>query len=143
MFEGSCLCESVRFQVLISSAKVYQCFCALCRKASGSQSNSAFIVAEQKFNWACDQATISSYMKPTGFRSDFCATCGSPVPNQLRNRPFFWIPAGLMDKTFNAVITTHIFTPKSPDWTLVKDGVTKHSSMPNMDEFIFEVASSE
>ncbi|MGK0222736.1 MAG: hypothetical protein ACI9ON_001976, partial [Limisphaerales bacterium] len=29
------------------------------------------------------------------------------------------------------------------DWTLVKDGVTKHSSMPNMDEFIFEVASSE
>ena len=141
MFKGSCLCDSVRFHVSISSAKVYQCFCSLCRKASGSQSNSAFIVSENSFSWDCDQSTITSFVKPTGFRADFCATCGSPVPNMLRNRPFFWIPAGLMDDKFSAKITTQIYVPINPDWTVINDGVTRLTSMPGMDEFILEMQS--
>jgi len=41
-------------------------------------------VRSEQFVWITGQELISSYIKPSGFRSDFCRSCGSPVPNPLR-----------------------------------------------------------
>ena len=42
---------------------------------------------------------ISSFVKPSGFRSDFCKTCGAPVPNLLRKTSIYWVPAGTCSRT--------------------------------------------
>jgi hypothetical protein len=135
---GSCLCGTIAFEVNTDNPNIYQCFCSLCRKTSGSQSNSAFVVPEQNFAWTTDTSNISTYSKPTGFRSDFCSMCGSPVPNLLRGRPYFWVPAGLMDEPFQAQITRHIYAETPSHWTSTEPAV-RDKAMPEMDLFISEM----
>ena len=69
---GKCLCGSVEFEVTGNFPKLYQCHCSLCRKQGGSLSNTATIVGAENFHWLSGQEHISSWVKDTGFRSDFC-----------------------------------------------------------------------
>ncbi|OIO57759.1 MAG: aldehyde-activating protein [Alphaproteobacteria bacterium CG_4_10_14_0_2_um_filter_63_37] len=93
---GQCLCGAVQFE-LLTRPKLYQCHCSLCRKQGGSVSNTATIVAAERFRWIQGLESIGSWVKATGFRSDFCRTCGCPVPNPLRDTPYVWVPSGLLD----------------------------------------------
>jgi hypothetical protein len=94
---GSCLCGAVRFQVARPFPALYQCHCSLCRKQGGSVSNTGLIIAAEKFRWTRGEDAIGRWQRPTGFRSHFCTTCGSTVPNPLRDTGYVWVPAGLLD----------------------------------------------
>jgi hypothetical protein len=86
---GNCLCGKIAFQIIGDLPKLYQCHCSLCRKQSGSSSNSATFVEAARLRWISGQDHIASYVKPTGFRSDFCSHCGSPVPNPVRATSYY------------------------------------------------------
>jgi hypothetical protein len=126
----------VEFDILGPLPKLYQCHCSLCRKQGGSVSNTALIVAHDHFRWLAGERTISSYVKATGFRSDFCVRCGSPVPNPLRDTPYVWVPAGLLDTDAPLAIAAHLFVGSKAPWdTLPADGV-RHDTMPALGELI-------
>ena len=108
--EGKCLCGSVSFRLFIDDLKIYQRFCSLCQKQSGTESNLATIVPEKKFEFLSGIGAISSWAKDTGFTSDFCKHCGSPVPNRLRNKAFFWVPVGLLNSGASGKVASHIYT---------------------------------
>lgn len=108
--EGKCLCGSVSFRLFIDDLKIYQCFCSLCQKQSGTESNLATIVPEKKFEFLSGIGAISSWAKDTGFTSYFCKYCGSPVPNRLRNKAFFWVPVGLLNSGASGKVTSRIYT---------------------------------
>ena len=105
---GHCLCGKVEFEIDGSRFKLYQCHCSLCRRQSGSSSNAAAIISAEKFRWLRGAEFISSWVKDTGFRSDFCSRCGSPVPNPLRNMPYVWVPAGLLEDGGELEIAAHL-----------------------------------
>ena len=71
-------------------------------------SNAASIVANDQFCWLRGTELISSWKSETGFRSDFCSSCGAPVPNPLRDMPYFWIPAGLLETGGKMEIVAHL-----------------------------------
>ncbi|MGE8539331.1 MAG: GFA family protein [Acinetobacter sp.] len=96
-YAGSCLCGKIRFAVKTDIHTLYHCHCSLCRKQSGTASNAATLVNTQYFAWIAGESWISHYQKQTGFRSDFCQSCGSPVPNQVGSSSLMWIPLGLLD----------------------------------------------
>ncbi|WP_354010018.1 GFA family protein [Endozoicomonas lisbonensis] len=78
---GQCLCNEVRFKVSGQLPNFYQCHCSLCRKVTGSSANAGTIVNKESFEWLNGQENVSSFIKKTGYRVDFCKSCGSPVPN--------------------------------------------------------------
>ena len=82
---GECLCGRISFEISGPLPKIYQCHCSLCRKQSGTASNAGLLVAKENFRWLKGQEKISSYVRPSGFRGDFCPTCGSMVPNPCRD----------------------------------------------------------
>lgn len=94
---GSCLCETVVFEISISPTLYYRCHCSLCRKQTGTGYNLATLIKERDFAWLAGEREIASWRKPTGYRTDFCVSCGSAVPNRLRDRPYIWLPIGLLD----------------------------------------------
>ena len=134
---GSCLCGRVEFQI-DSSPKIYQCHCSLCRKQGGSSSNSAIIVEARNFCWIAGQEHISSYVRPTGFRSDFCSRCGSPVPNPFRTTAYYWVPAGLLDDNVNLQVGAHLFVGSKAPWDTVPSNGPQYETMPefSFSEFI-------
>ena len=106
---GSCLCGAVRFEVAGPFPMLYQCHCSLCRKQGGSVSNTGMIVAADKFRWLAGEAGIGKWQRSTGFRSHFCRTCGSTVPNPLRDTGYVWVPAGALDDSGALTIGAQLF----------------------------------
>lgn len=130
--QGACLCGQVKFEITKKVSKLYQCHCSLCQKQSGSLSNTATIIEEKDFSWLTTQSCISSWIKETGFRSDFCSTCGSPVPNPF-NETYYWIPAGLIENA-QFEIVAHLFTSSKATWDKSITAGAEYETLPELTE---------
>lgn len=128
--KGKCLCGDVEFEVQAPPRRLYQCHCSLCRKQSGAAGNAAFVVRSEQLRWLSGEALIHSYVKPTGFRSDFCSRCGSPVPNRIRSTSYVWVPAGLLEDSGTLEITMHLFVGSKASWEPTPTSGVVHESMP-------------
>ena len=133
---GHCLCGKVEFEIDGRRFKLYQCHCSLCRRQGGSLSNTASIVANNNFHWLRGAELISSWKNEKGFRSDFCSTCGSPVPNPLRNMPYFWVPAGLLEDSGELEIVAHLCVASKALWDLIPLQGVCYDDLPNLSEFV-------
>ncbi|MAM88590.1 MAG: aldehyde-activating protein [unclassified Hahellaceae] len=114
--KGQCLCGAVSFEIEGKLPNLYQCHCSLCRKVTGAAANAATIVAESAFRWLSGQDRIRSFSRSTGYRSDFCSVCGSPVPNKLNVKDRFWVPAGLLDDARDLAVAVHIHLTSAAAW---------------------------
>ena len=133
---GKCLCGGVEFEVRDPPQRLYQCHCSLCRKQSGAASNAAFIVRSEQLVWLAGQELVSSYVKPTGFRSDFCSKCGSPVPNPLRSTSYVWVPAGLLEEPVALSVAMHLFIGSKASWEARPVSGALHEEVPAFSEVL-------
>ncbi|GAA5214654.1 GFA family protein [Corallincola platygyrae] len=128
---GNCLCGAVEFEVDVSQVNLYQCHCKLCRKQSGSCSNAATIVPAKSFKWVQGESSITHWQKESGFRSDFCKVCGSPVPNPLRDTGYVWVPAGLLENEQDLKVVSHIYTASKATWDQPNPDAATHEDFPD------------
>jgi len=128
---GSCLCGRVVFEVAASGLRLYQCHCSLCRRQSGAMSNAATIVAASRFRWIAGADSVASWQREGGFRSDFCPTCGAPVPNPLRDLPYVWVPAGLIEDGGRMQVVAHLHTASKAAWDATATGAPCHDTQPD------------
>ena len=133
---GRCLCGLTRFKLNTPRIRAYQCHCSLCRMQSGTASNLGAIVEAKDFEWLSGIHHIKSWVKDTGFTSDFCTNCGSPVPNKLRGMDFYWVPVGAMDASAPVEVVAHICINSKVNWVPVPFGSTRYSDLPNIADFI-------
>jgi hypothetical protein len=133
---GSCLCGAVRFEVVGPFPALYQCHCSLCRKQGGSVSNTAMIVAAERFLWTGGEASIGRWQRPTGFRSHFCTTCGSTIPNPLRDTGYVWVPAGLLDEDGGLLIEAQLWLSSKMDGDIPRADGLQHPTAPTLAELI-------
>ncbi len=130
--KGSCLCGSVEFEIDGDEFNIYQCHCSLCKKQSGSTSNSSAIVDKDNLRFVKGADVITSWVKDTGFRSDFCSKCGSPVPNPLRDLDLYWVPVGLLPVSAKVTVVAHLFVSTISSWHLLEPGVAKFQDAPDL-----------
>jgi hypothetical protein len=133
---GSCLCGKVKFEIEGELQAIYQCHCSLCRKEGGSSSNSSTIIDAAKIRWAGGQEYISSYVRQTGFRSDFCSSCGSPVPHPLRSTSYYWVPVGLLDGNIHCEVVAHLFVGSKALWDTIPANGLHFETMPRPGELL-------
>ena len=127
---GICLCGTVEFEIAGEVPRLYQCHCSLCRKQSGSTSNSSLLIKSENFRWLRGEDRISSYVKESGFRSDFCSRCGSPVPNPLRRTSYFWVPSGLLDGSTPLTVGVHVCVGSKASWDVIPEGGVQFEHLP-------------
>ena len=140
---GSCLCTQIQFEVAGTDFKLYQCHCSLCRRQSGSSASAATIAAERNFRWLRGQELISSWVKPSGFRADFCSVCGSPVPNPLRGLPWVWVPAGLLEDGGKLQIIAHLHMASRATWDSSSPQGACHEAVPDLAALIAALQPSD
>lgn len=136
--KGECLCGEVVFEIEGELPNLYQCHCSLCRKATGSNANAATFVEGKSFRWISGQSNICSFQKPTGYRSDFCSGCGSPVPNRLRDTDLIWVPAGLLDEMAVAQVAVHLHFSSSALWAQESNSCVRLAGGPDSLESLNE-----
>lgn len=116
--------------------RVYQCHCSQCRRQGGSASNTATLVAVEYFRWLRGEGGIASWRDESGFRSDFCSRCGSPVPNPLRDQPYVWVPMGLCDGAGTVEIVAHLFVDSRAGWDEPAASGQRYATMPPLPELL-------
>lgn len=130
---GKCLCGDVEFKIRGFIPDFYQCHCSLCRKLSGSSSDTATFLNKEQFSWVKGEENIHSYKIKTGYRSDFCSKCGSTVPYLMDNGKQYWVPAGLLDDAKDSHVVAHLFVGSKASWDTICDRGTQFEEMPVME----------
>jgi hypothetical protein len=139
--EAVVFAERLNFKLAVIFPKFINVTVHFVVNKGGSSSNSAIIADVRNFRWISGQEQISSYVKPTGFRSDFCSQCGSPVPNPLRKTAYYWVPAGLLDDNMSLEVGAHLFVGSKASWDTISSSVPQYETMPELSEF-FELMHS-
>ena len=105
----------------------------------GCVSNAATIVDATQLTWLKGHDRIKSWIKARGFRSDFCVECGSPVPNLLRDKPYYWVPAGLLDSTGMSEIRIHLHLASKASWEKVLHPASTCDESPSIEQLLKEL----
>jgi hypothetical protein len=132
MIRGSCLCGGVKFEIARATGPFELCHCARCRKASGSAFSSTVGVRREDFRLIAGRELIQSYEAPVretapGYRTFFCARCGSPLPDPNAATAWFEVPVGALDDDPELRPDRHIFVELKSPWFAITD------SLPQLD----------
>lgn len=128
---GKCLCGAIQFVLSEDIPNLYQCHCSLCRKVTGSSANAALRIPVAQFKWHCDIDLIHRYVTDSGFKSHFCSSCGSPVPNLTGDDREYWVPVGLLEESARLQLVAHLFVGSRARWDVIADVGEHFEEMPD------------
>jgi hypothetical protein len=96
------------------------------------------LVNSNGFSWLTGENHIVKYFTQSGFKSEFCGNCGSPVPNISSSGEMYWVPAGLLEEPLDIKIAIHVYRDSSSSWdtAFLEDSIPKYSEMPDEQEFV-------
>ena len=132
-FTGGCLCGAVRYEAVGEPTLMGHCYCADCRKASGS----GFIPF-----MGFDAATLTFAGEAQRFRSpafrggesvrNYCPVCGGLVfGGVIGESTSHTIYAGSLDDATLFHPKIAIFNRDRPDWAPLPAGLTVFDTMPD------------
>src|SRR5579871_5972559 len=116
MVKGSCLCGCIAFE--IEPAEVVltvQCYCANCRKVSGSQFGVYLQMRPAGFRWLSGEADVDTYESSPGNRRAFCRICGCVAPI-LTNYGAVRVPGGALEEDPALRPDTVLHADKKAEW---------------------------
>jgi hypothetical protein len=94
---GSCLCQSIVYEVSRLDSPIKHCSCHTCRKANAAAFNTTAAVKHEHFKWVKGQELL------TGFKSSpekvryFCSQCGTQLIAQLADQDHLRLRAATLD----------------------------------------------
>lgn len=117
MYQGSCLCGRVRFEIQGGIRNIVYCHCSQCRKAQGSAFAANGIVAAEDFKWLAGESELTGYESTPGQTKYFCRICGSPMLSKNRQLPDqVRVRLGTIESAISERPSAHIFTTSKANW---------------------------
>lgn len=133
---GSCLCGAVTFEAA-TPRRLVNCYCSLCRRRSGAGFASTLFAAAASFRWRSGQERVRRYALPAPrtYASDFCSTCGSPVPLVMAGSPLALLPAGAIDSPLPELRAVHLYVGSKAAWCAIRDANPRFAELPPPERF--------
>jgi hypothetical protein len=79
LYQGSCLCGTVKFSLLGEPAMVSHCHCSMCRKGHGAAFATYLTIDKANVRFVSGLDNLTAYNSSSTIVRKFCATCGSNV----------------------------------------------------------------
>lgn len=132
MYNGSCLCGNVRYEISGRIHDIVCCHCSKCRKAQGSAFATNGNVKLEEFRFIRGEDGLCGYESPPGHIKFFCTSCGSPImskndrfPDQVRIR------LGTLESDISERPQAHIHVGSKACWEEITDSLPQHlEAMP-------------
>jgi hypothetical protein len=122
LHKGSCLCQSVRYEVEGELGDFGYCHCTSCRKASGSAHGANSGVDRANFRLLSGAETLREYQSSPGKFRVFCSNCGSPIYAYLEaSRDVIRLRLGSLDTPFSKQPRAHTFVSDKAEWEPIDD----------------------
>ena len=128
---GSCVCNTVRFELEGEFEKFFLCHCSRCQKMSGSAHCANLFAPKAKLTWLSGQSNINFYqLEGTKFARNFCSTCSTLLPLHVKDRDIVIVPAGCLDTNVEIKPQAHIFTDSKSNWDNVLNDIPCFEQLP-------------
>lgn len=129
---GSCLCGSVKFQVIEAFELVQHCHCHQCRKARAAAHATDGFTSMDGVEFTQGEDQLSSYRiaGSPGYTQVFCRTCGSKMPCLDPDRKHAVIPFGALDDDPGTRPARHIHAAEMARWYQITDDLPVFDKEP-------------
>ena len=135
MIRGSCLCDTVAFEIAGEPSPIQLCHAARCRKATGSATSPELVAAAAGLRWIRGEDVLTVYEapilhEPPAYRRAFCRRCGSPMPIVMEGTPLVIFQAGVLDGDPAVRPFRHAFIEQRAEWHEVTDDLPRFEGVP-------------
>ena len=131
IYNGSCLCGEVRFELHGDFELFYLCHCSYCRKDSGSAHAANLFSTTAKLEWISGEDKVKTFnLQATHHVKSFCSNCGSAVPNVNAEENILTVPAGSLDSKLALQPNAHIFVSSRADWDVALEKIPMFENFP-------------
>ena len=128
MYQGSCLCGAVTYEIDGDLGPAVYCHCSRCRKANGSVVAANAVVTENTFRLKQGAEVLKTFSTPAGVHRVFCGTCGSPIYSKRDSGPgVLRLRLGTLDTPLVQGPQQHIFVGSKADWYEIHDDLPQHA----------------
>ena len=129
---GSCLCGTIRFEVVESFKVIHQCHCRRCRKARAAAHATNGFTTLDGVIFTSGKNKLKNYKVPEAkhFTHTFCETCGSGMPRLDANRQIAVTPLGALDDQPDAQPNDNIFVADKANWYEITDSLPQYENVP-------------
>lgn len=129
---GGCLCGALRYEARGAPLYMGLCYCADCRKASGSGFIPFMAFAAKDLTFSAPSRTfVRGSARGTDAVRNSCPTCASLVfGGPVGQAESHTIYAGSLDDPTAFRPTMAIFTKGRPDWAVIPEGLERFEGLP-------------
>ncbi len=110
---GRCLCGAVTIRADKAQPRVEACHCTICRKWGGGP---MMAVRCESVVTIEGEDNLTVYDSSSWAQRGFCKNCGTHLFYRVKQKPFYEIPAGLLDNAPDLTFTTQIFVDEQPPY---------------------------
>ena len=125
MYQGSCLCGDVRFEVAESLRPAIACHCSQCRKQSGHYWVSTEIPRDHLTVHGAEHLTW--YFASEKVRRGFCSRCGSFLFWDPISLDYIGVAMGAINPPTDIKMAIHIFVADKGDYYEIEDGLPQNA----------------
>ncbi len=132
-YAGGCLCGALRYEAVGEPSMMGHCYCADCRKASGSGfiPFMGFPAAAIRFSGEARPFRSPSFRGTDAVRNS-CPACGGLVfGGEVGRDDSHTVYAGSLDDPSQFRPSVAIFVRDRPDWAVLPPGLAVFETMPD------------
>ena len=114
---GSCLCGTVKYELLGEFQSFFLCHCSRCQKDTGSSNAANLFAQDSSLNWLQGENNVKTYQYPNSLHTkSFCKNCGSALPTYSESINSVVVPAGSLDTQVPIPPSAKIFVAHCATW---------------------------
>jgi hypothetical protein len=127
MYEGSCLCGRVRYQIEGELGEFGYCHCRSCQKASGSAYAANAPIQRDLFRLISGSSELRQFESSPGKVRVFCGHCGSPLYAYLHASPeILRIRLGSLDTPYDERPKAHTWMSEGARWEAIEEVLPRY-----------------
>jgi hypothetical protein len=136
VYSGSCLCESVRYEIDSDLQAVVNCHCRYCSRAHGAPFTTLLFAPFSSLRILAGAEHIARYpIERLGADRCFCRKCGTRLYNHARSAGRISLIAATLEAGVVLRPRAHINTESKCSWFQIGDALPQFASVPALEEF--------
>lgn len=125
-YTGSCLCGAVRYELTAELGAIEDCYCQMCRKASGGPLATNAPIAREAVHLSAGHGLLAEYESSPGEKRVFCRRCGSPIYSERVAKPeVVRIRVGTINEPLNVRPAASYYTGSKCNWWQIHDALPR------------------
>ena len=129
-YQGSCLCNAIRFEVDEFEPRTGSCHCSMCRKFHGAAFATLAEARRENFRWLVGEELLKGYTADNGTTRSFCSNCGSSLMFASPNADpdLVEISLGCFDDEVPIRPDAHIYVASGAKWAHPEDNLPQYEA---------------